>query len=57
MEIYLSDTMPLSPRSPMVAGFDVWWVCRKPNCTWFSGDPAAMDAHEDECAGQLEMPF
>jgi hypothetical protein len=57
MEIYLSDTMPLSPRIPVVDGFDVWWVCRKPNCMWFSYDPLKTDMHEEECPGQPEIPF
>jgi hypothetical protein len=41
----------------VVDGLDVWWVCTKPNCTWFSSDKAERDAHYAACPGQRELPF
>lgn len=41
----------------VIDGLDVWWVCTKPNCTWFSADKSARDAHSAACQGQPEIPF
>jgi hypothetical protein len=42
---------------PVVDGLDVWWVCSKPNCTWFSADEQARNNHSATCRGQPEISF